>query len=95
MTKAYPARFFLVHVAFSNPRFADAPWGELGDGPVLEGRDVLDKLDRHFDDSEPSPSLDNMRVWMVSVSEVHGPRITDVSDTFLDELLDAREEDEE
>ena len=97
MTKAYPTRFYLVHVAFSGPRFEDAPWGDLGDGPVITSPDVLDMLDRHFDDSEPQPSLDNMRVWLVSLSEPPVTRFVfvDVSDVFLEHLLDRREEDEE
>jgi len=95
MTKAYPSRFFVVHAAFSNPRFADDPWGDLGDGPLLDSLDVYDLLDKHFDDSEPMPSLDNMRVWLVSTSELGGARLVDVTDVMLEKLLDEREEDEE
>jgi len=95
MTKAYPSRFFVVHVAFSGARFEDAPWGDLGDGPVLNWIDVYDLLDKHFDDSEPLPSLDNMRVWLVSTSEQAGARLLDVTDITLEKLLDEREEDEE
>ena len=95
MTKAYPTRFYLVHVAFSNPRFEDEPWGDLCDGPVLTGEDAYKELDNYFDPSTPMPSLDNMRVWLVTTGDDGGTRIEDVSDDLLGDLLYDREEYEE
>ena len=66
MSAPYPDNFFVIHHRFTGIPFPpEGIWGDVGDGPIEDGEDVIELIIEFWKEQQHEPDDTDFRVWHI------------------------------